>query len=81
MWKSILITLVTYAVVIAALSLAVAGLTKLLGTEHILPIVLIMILFIFRAVEDPFPHVRRTLTLMLFGSGGPRFTHSCVTLE
>jgi hypothetical protein len=81
MWKSILITLVTLSVVIAALSLAVVGLMKLLGTEHFLLVFPIMTLLILRVFDDQSLLVKTTLMLMRFGSGGLNCTLNLNILE
>jgi hypothetical protein len=81
MWKSILITLVTLSVVIAALSLAVVGLMKLLGTEHFPLVFPIMTLLILRVFDDLSPLVKTIHTLMRFGSGGLNCTLNLNILE
>ena len=81
MWKSILITLVTLSAVIAALSLAAVGLTKLLGTELIPPVILIMTLLILRVLDDLSLLVNTIHTWMHFGSGGPSYILALDILE
>jgi hypothetical protein len=76
MWKLILITLATLGAVIAALSLAAVGLTKLLGWEHIPQVIVIMTLLFSRVIDDLSPPVSLIHTLMRFGSGGPHFIPS-----
>ena len=81
MWKSILIMLVTFGAVIAALSLALVGLTKLVGWDHIPQVALIMTPTISHLLDDQYPLVKLILTLTHFGLGGPSYIHSSVILE
>ena len=70
MLKLISITLVTCAVVIAALSLVAVGLMKWLGMEHILPVVLITTLSTLWVIDDLSRPVSIILIWMLSGNGG-----------
>jgi hypothetical protein len=81
MWKSILITLVTLSVVIAALSLVVVGVMKLPGMVLIQLTAPIMILGILKTIDDLSRPVSIILTWILSGNGGLTFIPNSDILE
>jgi hypothetical protein len=74
MWKSISIMLVTFGVVIAVHSSVAVGWMKPNDTVLGLLVCLIMTRNILQVAAEPYLPGSLILTLMRFGSGGPRYT-------